>query len=399
MRGLLLVSARVASMFCLALLFIFGVPAVRVVAAPQEPVRIGAVFSLTGRDNFVGPLVGAPMEQAVKAVVDDINSKGGVLGRRIELFVEDDNTNPVAAAAAATKLIREKKVSVIIGPSITASAASMIPVCEREQVPLIVTGPAAAPLNQWVFLLGAGEARGAEHIAEFAVKTLKARRITVLHDTGDYGVSGARDLLKSIERYSGVSVVAQEQFAPSDVRTTPQLSRIKAANPDLLILYTNGASAAVIAKEYKQVGMTTPVLASHGVPTSEFLALAGSTAEAHGWVMIGSRIVVAGKLPPDDPFRRNLYDPFLRLMKAKYGRSTKLSVYEAAAYDGITVAIAAIKAAGADDRVEVRSALERIRWEGFTGTFACTPSDHQGSPRDSSPAIVVKNGEYVPYAR
>jgi branched-chain amino acid transport system substrate-binding protein len=155
----------------------------------------------------------------------------------------------------------------------------------------------------------------------------------------------------------------------------------------------------VIAKEYKQIGMTTPVLGSHGVPTSEFLSLAGSTAEAQGWVMIGSKIVIAGKLSPDDPFRRNLYDPFLSLMKVKYGRSTKLSVYEAAAYDGITVAIAAIRAAGTDDRVEVRSALERIRWEGFTGTFACSPGDHQGSPGDSSPAIMVKNGEYVSYKR
>jgi ABC-type branched-subunit amino acid transport system substrate-binding protein len=96
-------------------------------------------------------------------------------------------------------------VAVIIGPSITASAATMIPVCEREQVPLVVTGPAATPLNKWVFLLGAGEARGAEHIAEFAVKTLKARRIAVLHDTGDYGTSGARDLLKSLGTYSGMS--------------------------------------------------------------------------------------------------------------------------------------------------------------------------------------------------
>jgi branched-chain amino acid transport system substrate-binding protein len=275
----------------------------------------------------------------------------------------------------------------------------MIPVCEQEQVPLIVTGPAAAPFEKWVFFLGAGEARGAGHIAEFAVKTLKAKRIAVLHDTGDYGMSGTRDLLKTLSAYPGVSIVAQGQFAPSDTRLTPQLSSIKAANPDLLILYTNGASAAVIAKEYKQTRMTTPVLGSHGVPSAEFLTLAGSTAEEYGWVMIGARIVIAGKLPPDDPYRRNLYDPFLRLMKKKYGRATELSVYEAAAYDGITVAIAAIKVAGAADRAAIRNALERIRYEGFVGTFACTPSDHQGSPGDDSPAMVVKNGKYVPYKR
>jgi branched-chain amino acid transport system substrate-binding protein len=398
MKALFSVSARVMAMLCLVFSLVL-IPAGKAVAASEAPIRIGAVFSLTGKDSFVGPLVGAPMKQAVTAVVNDINGKGGVLGRRIELFAEDDHTNPAAAAAAATRLIRDKLVSVMIGPSITASAFTMIPVCEQEQVPLIVTGPAVTPFEKWVFFLGAGEVRGAKHIAEFAVKTLRAKRIAVLHDTSDYGMSGNRDLLKSLLAYPGVSIVVQDQFAPSDTRVTAQLSRIKAANPDLLILYTNGASAAVIAKEYKQMGMKTRVLGSHGVPTTEFLKLAGSAAEKYGWVMIGSKIVIAGNIPPNDPYRRNLYDPFLRLMKKKYGPSTELSVYQAAAYDGISVAIAAIKAAGTDDRAAVRSALERIRWKGFVGTFACTPRDHQGSPRDDSPAMMVKNGEYVPYER
>jgi len=165
------------------------------------------------------------------------------------------------------------------------------------------------------------------------------------------------------------------------------------------VLYTNGASAAVIAKDYKRLGMTTPVLGSHGVPSSEFLALAGALAEEYKWAMIGARIVVAGHLPPGDPYRKNLYDPFLKLMKERYGRSTKLSVYEGVAYDGIMVATEALKAAGSDDRVALRGALERIRWEGFVGAFACSPLDHQGSPVDSSAEMMVRNGEYVPYAK
>jgi branched-chain amino acid transport system substrate-binding protein len=321
------------------------------------------------------------------------------LGRPVDLFVEDDESDPATAAAVTAKLIKEKRVSVMIGPSLTASALAMAPVCEQEQVPLIVTGPAEVPFEKWVFLLGAGEARGAEHIAEFAVKTLKAKRIGVLHDTSDYGTSGSKVLVGSLGSYPGVSVIIEEQFGLSDTRLAPQLSRIKSANPDLLILYTNGASAAIIANEYKQIGMSTPVLGSHGVSTREFLALAGKTAQEYGWVMIGSKITIAGQLSPEDPFRRDLYDPFRMLLKKKYGPSAEPSEYQAAAYDGIMVALAAIKAADSDDRVAIRSALERIRWEGFVGAFACTSHDHQGSPRDDSPPMVVKNGEYVPYKR
>ena len=399
MKTLLSVPVKIASVILPALLLMLAMPVGSGAASSSEPVRIGAVFSLTGMGNFVGPLVGNPMKQAVSAVVDHINDEGGVLGRRIELFVEDDKSEPFTAASATSRLIKEKGVSVVIGPSLTVSASAMASVCEQEQVPLIVTGPAEVPFEKWVFLIGPGETRGAEHMAEFAVKSLKAKRIGVLHDTGTYGTSGNKDLLRSLGSYPGVSVVVDEQFDPSDSRLTPQLKSIKAANPDLLILYTTGASAAIIAKEYNQLGMRTPVLGSHGTSTREFLTLAGSTASAHGWVMIADKITISGQLPPDDPYRRDLYEPFRALLKKQYGASAEPSEYQGVAYDGIMVAIDAIKTAGTDDRAAVRNALERIRWEGFAGAFACTPSDHQGSPTDNSPAVIVRNGAYVPYKK
>lgn len=381
--------------FLLALL-----PGGVVLAAGQPPVRIGAVFSLIGKGNFVGPLVGGPMRWAAKAVADDLNRKGGVLGRQIELFVEDDHADPEAAAAATLKLIKERKVSIVIGPSNTSSTGPMVRVCEQEQVPLIVTNPAVTPFQRWVFHLGAGEVRGAQHMAGFAARTLLAKRIAVLHDSSDYGVEGGKYLLESFKRHPEVTVVAQGQFDPTEKSMLEQLSNIGSANPDLIVLYTNGPEAAIMAKAYRQMGITTPVLGSHGVPTTDFLRLAGETAEKYRWVMLGSEIAIADKLPANDPYRRDLYDPFVKLMKAKYKRLfTKPSVYQAAAYDGIMVAVQAIKEAGTDNRADVRNALEQIRWKGFTGSFACTPLDHQGSPADTSPAIAVRGGAYAPYKR
>jgi len=399
MKGLTRSSLKAASMFWLFFVLVSLSLGARAAQGATGPIRLGAVLSLSDKAGFVGPLVGEPMKEAMTAVVDQVNRQGGVLGRKVELFIEDDEANPARAAEAAERLIKNRKVSAIIGPSLADSALAMMPVCEEAEVPLIVTGPAVAPFNKWVFLLGAGDVRGAEHMADFAVDQLKAKRIAVIYSTNEYGTRGLRDFSAAIKKYPGVSIVAQEGFNTVENNVTPQLEKTKAAGPDLIVLYTNGASAAVIAKDYKRLGMTTPVLGSHGVPTTEFLALAGTVAEQNKWTMIGARIVIAGHLPPNDPYRKNLYDPFLKLMKERYGRSARLSVYEGVAYDGIMVAIEALKAAGSDDRTALRNALERIKYEGFVGAFACSPQDHQGSPVDNSAEMMVRNGEYVPYAR
>ncbi len=396
-KALITFSVKAAFIICLFSALIFVPPGTAVHGA--EPIRLGAVLSLSGKGGFVGPLVGTPMKEAMTAVVEEVNRNGGVLGRQIELFIEDDEGDPARAAAETTRLIRNRKVSAIIGPSMTDSALTMIPVCTEEQVPMIATGPVVSPFEKWVFLLGAGGERGAEHIARFAAHTLRAKRIAVIYSANDYGITGFKDFSGNIKGYPGVSIVAREQFNTIEKNLTPQLRRIKGADPDLIVLYMDGASAAVVAKEYKQIGMTAPVLGAHGVPTSEFLALAGARAEAYKWTMIGAKIVIAGRLPTNDPYRKNLYDPFLKLMRQRYGRSTELSVYEGVAYDGVMVAIEALRAAGTDDRSALRDALERIRWEGFVGAFACTPRDHQGSPVDNSAEMTVRNGEYVPYGR
>ncbi len=387
---------RWARLFLLGFLVLLADSGRTSVVWAAEPIRLGAVFSVTAKSGFAGPLVGAPMKGVVTAAVAEVNRKGGVLGRQVELFVEDDQSSPTEAAVVATKLIRDKRVAAIIGPSLTDSAMSMMPVCEKEQVPMVVTGPVVSPFKKWIFLLGSGDVRGAEHIAEFAVKTLRAKRIAVFNDSANYGTTGMRNLQRDIPRLGG-AIVVEEAFGPSDTNMVPQLSNIKAANPDLMILYATGASAAVVAKNYRQLGMAVRVLGSHGVPTPQFLKLAGKTAEEHGWVMIGSTIAIASELPPSDPYRK-VYDGFLALMKGKrIFRAIGPNVYQAGAYDGIMVTIRAIEAAGTDDRSAVRDALERIRWNGLVGPFACTATDHQGSPRDTSSAMVIKGGKYVPY--
>ena len=359
----------------------------------SEPIRLGAVFSVTGQAGFVG----TPERDAAVAIVDNVNRKGGVLGRQVELYVEDDSSNPTNAVVAATKLVRDRKVSAIIGPSINDSGMAMIPICEQEQVPFVVTGPIVSPFKKWVFIVGAGDFVEASNLLAFTVKTLGAKRIALFHDTRNYGSIGAKVINQEIGQYPGVSLVAEEKLEVTDTNMVPQLTKIKAANPDLIILWTNGFPAAVVAKNYKQLGVTTQVICSGGIAIPEFMKISGSIAEESRWVFLDLKPGVAEKLPPNDPYKKNTYEPFKKIMKEKYGESKVVTLFHGLGHDGASIAIEALKVAGSDSRPAIRNALETVRYSGLIAPFACTPDYHMGSRTAAEVPIVVKGGEFVPY--
>ena len=101
-----------------------------------EPIKIGVVLASTGWAGMMGSLE----KDAITVVEDEVNRQGGVLGRPIEVFYEDDQSSPTTAAIAATKLIRDKKVCAVIGSTLTVLCMPIVPICEREQVPNVSLG-------------------------------------------------------------------------------------------------------------------------------------------------------------------------------------------------------------------------------------------------------------------
>jgi branched-chain amino acid transport system substrate-binding protein len=225
-----------------------------------------------------------------------------------------------------------------------------------------------------------------------------AKRIAVLHDSAYYGTPAAKIIRKKIDEYKGISIVIEEQFDRTDTNMIPQLTRIKAAKPDLIILQcTGGAMAAIIAKNYKQLGITTRVVSSGSLSQRDFIKLGGGQiAEENGWMALLLKISVAEKISPDDPFRKTVYEPFKRAFQNKYGKQRDVNVFHAGPPDAINILVAALSLAGSDDRTQLRDALEKVRAEGMLGPFACSPTDHQGSPKDTSIWSEMKNGEWIP---
>lgn len=378
------------------ILFVFAAlfsPAGITSVCAADTIKIGAVFSITGPGGFLG----TRQRDGVLAIADDVNKRGGLFGKQLEVFVEDDRTNATNAVLSATKLIKDRNVAIMIGPTTTDSGAAMIPVCEKEKVPFVLTGPVVSPFKKWVFLIGAGDVREASFFLKQAIEKTGAKRIALIHDTSSFGMTAAKAFNKDIEKYPGCSFVIQEKCEARDTNMVPQLTKVKATNPDTLMVYAPHDAATVITKNIKQLGLNTRFLFSGGVAQPVYFKNVGPIPEEKGFLFTEMKAVIAEKLSPNDPYRKNLYEPFKKVLQAKFGPSTQVSLFHTIGADGMYVAVEALRIAGTDDRSAIRDALEKVRLDGFVGRFACTPTDHQGAPEGSRVLMAVKNGELVLY--
>lgn len=363
-----------------------------------EPIRVGAIFSITGW----AAAIGTQPKQAVQVLVEEINKKGGVLGRQIEVYYEDDQSNPTNSAVAATKLVRDKNVDILIASTLTVFTMPVIPVVEREQVPLLAFGAGhdiTVPLKKWVFRIPLTDYRLSPMMLKFATETWGAKKLALLHSTDSSGVMGAKGVVDTVANY-GATIVATERFETTDLNMVPQLTKIKAASPDAIVLYTSAPPAAVIAKNYQQLGLKMPVITNHGVPTPEFLAIAGKIPDVSDgrWVCLGPKTIFAPSISPNDPYRKTLYDPFRKLLKEKFP-DAEVTSFCANGYDTMNIIVQALNIAGSSNRAALRDALEKVKFKGLNSVYVYTPTDHDGQTGEGYDPIMIKDGKWLPFAK
>lgn len=392
----ILIAIRTAGLVWVALALLLSVEGGGLVQA-AEPIKVGAVLSVTG---YAG-LIGTPQMEAIQVFAEKVNREGGVLGRPVEVYFEDDQSNPANSVIVASKLIHDKKVCAIIGSTLTNMCMAMLPIFERERVPNVSFGAGheiTDPLRKWVFRITLTDIRLSPVMLRFAAEKLGARKIALLHSTDASGMMGAKGVKENVAKY-GMEIVITEMFDPKDTNMVPQLTKIKTARPDAIILYSNAAPAAVVAKNCQQLGMEQiPIIGSHGIPGPEFIKLVGSTVERGRWIFLSLKSAIADKLPANDPYRQNLYDPFIKGFREKFGAAKRFGPAHGNGYDGFLAVISALKTAGTDDRASLRDAMEKTGFEGFNGPFNYSPTDHDGQDvtRSRIP-VIIKGGEFWPY--
>ena len=361
-----------------------------------EPIKVGAVFSMTG---WAGRM-GTAEREGLEVMVERVNRAGGVLGRPIEVYYEDDQSNPTNSAIAATKLIRDKKVSCLIGATLTVFCMPMLPICENEHVPNISLGAGhdiTVPFKKWVFRVPVTDDAVSPRMLKFTVETLGARRIALLHSTDSSGIMGAKGITDSIGNYNA-SIVITEKFETTDTNMIPQLTKVKSANPDAIILYTNGVAASVIAKNYQQLGMKTVVVGGQAILDPEFVRLSGKIVEDGRWIIFGLKDQYADRLPADDPWRVNIYEPFMKALKEKYGKAEYRN-FLPNGHDALVILVEALKIAGTDDRAALRDALEKVKCQGLMGSYAYSATNHDGNAGESVEPLITRENKWWPYKK
>lgn len=359
-------------------------------AQAADPIRIGSVLSVTGPGAFLGD----PELKTMQMYVEKLNAAGGIAGRKIELVSYDDGTNAGKANGFVKRLIADDKVDIIVGGTTTGSTMAMVPEVEKAGVPFISLAGAVVivePVKKWVFKTPHTDRMAAEKAFE-DMKKRGFTKVALLSETSGFGQSGRKETLAVAPKW-GMTIVADETYGPKDTDVTPQLTKIKnTAGVQALLVFGFGQGPSIVTKNYGQLGMSAiPMYQSHGVASQQYITLSGKAAE--GVRLPAAGLVVAEQLPADDPQKKVTMD-YTKEFKAKWKQ--EVSTFGGHAYDGLMIAVDAIKRAGGTDKAKVRDAIEKTSgYMGTGGLVNMSAKDHMGLGLDAFRMLEIRNGAFT----
>lgn len=350
-------------------------------------VRIGALFAVTGPASFLGE----PERNTAEMVAEELNRRGGINGQRIELIVYDTQGDATRAVQAANRLIKEDRVSAIIGPSTTGATMAVIPIVERAHIPLISCAAGikiTEPVKKWVFKTAQNDSLAVAKIYEHLRKQ-KISRVAIMTVSDSFGASG-REQLKAQAASHGIRIVADDTYGPKDTDMTAQLTRIRGENAQALICWGTNPGPAVIARNARQLGLKIPIYMSHGVSSKKFIELAGGA--ANGIILPSGRVLVANLLPRSDRQKASLL-AFVKDYERHF--HAEGDHFGGHAWDAMNLLKVAI-ARGGDSPTVIRDQLEKIRnFAGIGGIFSYSPQDHSGLSKDAFVLVQIRKQKWV----
>ena len=358
----ILAVARAVTMFLLA--------ATCYSAAAQSggaPIKIGAILSTTGG---IAPF-GTDARPAIELFVEQINAKGGINGRRLELIVLNDESRPELALAAAKRLTQQEKVAAVIGPLSSPVTAIAGVIFEESKTPSLNCGCFSGPMTPYQFSTFPN--KGMMRMQAEVAKARGLNKIGIIAQAGAVAETLKRTNVPDLEA-EGISVAAFEQFQPSDTDFTPILARLRSQGIQHVYVATASTQAALVAKNFKQMNYPGTYWTFAGNANQAFVNLLGDSADVVN--LAATRILVYSKLPNSDSAKARLVE-FANAYKRKAGKEP--GTYAAFFYDSMISLADAIAKAGGDDREKIREALENQKGlQLLNGTLNRSKSDHNG---------------------
>ncbi|MCL1959360.1 MAG: ABC transporter substrate-binding protein [Spirochaetes bacterium] len=361
----------VVALFAAAMAFAGG-------AQDADTVTIGAIFPLSGSVAFYGN----ESRDGALLAIEQINAAGGLLGKKLALLSEDDEGDAAKAVNALTKLTTRDKVSFIIGSSTSGPTQAMSTLAQKNKVVLI--SPSATNINvtkagDYVFRACFIDPFQGVVGADFAYGTLKSRRAAILYDAGaDYN-TGLADAFRKQFKAVGGQIVADEAYQSGDVDFNAQITRIRAANPDVVYLPNYYNDVSLQAKQLRDQRVTCALVGGDG--WDSLTDNAGDEILNGFW---------------SSGFASDTTDPkgvaFVKAFQSRFNRPA--SQFAALGYDTMMLVIDGIKAAGSFDPAVVKSAMAKLNGSYVTGNIRYD-SDRNPIKGAAILEIVKRNGKLV----
>jgi branched-chain amino acid transport system substrate-binding protein len=320
-------------------------------AQAQDTIKIGVITDRVG----VSKPYSEPATEGLQFGAEEINRKGGVLGRRIELLVEDDQSRPDISAALARKLIDQGAVFIL--------SMSLTPATQQQQtVTLEAKTPQMTPMNSGDTLTTQLDnpyfwqtgPLGSIQIATLLAhaRSQKLKRVALITDNSDLGQLLGRFFKSGLEK-SGIEVVAEEVVARGATTATPQMQKIRAAKPEAMFMAgVLTAENVLIFKAYRELGLKFPIHSSYNLSVPAYMTVAKGLVDG---------VTFVDAYDPDKPE--------VKQFEAAYRQSTGRTPYNlhGYGYDGIMMVAEAIRRAGSTDKEQIRAAMQSLTYAGVMG--------------------------------
>lgn len=326
----------------------------------EDTIKIGSIGPLTGESSIGG----LDELDAKRMAVDDFNAKGGVLGKRIELFSEDDASQPSQSASAAMKMINQNNVVAIIGAHNSPCTLAVMEVIEKSGIPIITPGSSSPKIteigNEWIARSFPSDAIQVKGLVNYSLDIMKNSRIGIIYVNDDYGKGGYNAVKAALES-RGESLVGAETFMGEDRDMRAQLTKLQASGADALFIWCQYFPGSLIMKQVREMDWDVQFYTGTGLIHQKVFELAGEVSQ--GTIQ-------------SVPFIPNVPDPdiqeWVKRYVEKYGKEP--SQNSARAYDATMILLNAIERAESTEPKAIRDAMRNTKdLQGKQGKITINP--------------------------
>jgi len=347
-------------------------------AKKSDTIKIGEYASLTGKEASFGN----SSNQGITMAVEEINAAGGVLGKKIELIVADNQTKPGESATAAKKLISRDRVVALLGEVASGRSLEAAPVAQASHIPMIApaaTNPKVTQTGDYIFRVCFIDPFQGKVMAKFAQTDLKAKKVAVLFSVSNAYSVGLAKFFRDTFTAGGGEIVAENNYSEGDKDFRAQLTAVKASGAEAVFVPGYYTEAALIVRQARDLGITLPFFGGDGWEAPQLLEIGGRALD-------GCYYSTHFSPQNDDP----VVQDFVKKFKARWSNQTP-DAFAALGYDAAYILVDAIKRAGTTDEPALRDAIAATKdFAGVTGKTTINADRDASKP---AAILAIKDGK------